>query len=278
MSTNDWDQSAGHYAAYASQKTLYRDSAKALVELAGIEPGMTVLDLACGSGVVTETILSRPYAKDVDVIAVDASAGMLARARSRITSPRVRFYQGAAEKLSEVVPTKVDRVLCNAAFWHFDKAAALSQIHDILKPAGKCLLSLPVQDFKFIGMERLYSENKLIWMVMEEKAIRGYLDTRPADTGLLRDFAIDKNEVSGYLSGCHLQLSAVERIAIQVTAMDYLDFLRIPIMARKSFLFRGLPDEEVRQILGVVENQLQWVEASVPPAIWNISILQSAGS
>ena len=270
--SHDWDGSAAQYAEFALTKNLYWESAEALVRLARIEPGMVILDLACGSGVVTETVLKH-VGDDVRIIAVDYSQEMLARAQSRINSRRVNFHQGQAENLATLVSGKVDRVLCNAAFWHFDKSEALAQISRILSPSGKCLISLPVQDFKSLEMSRLYTDNKVIWMIIEEKSLRGYPSARRADTTERRDHAAEKAEIMAHLPAHDLTIERTETIAINVTAQDYIDFLRIPIMAKKSFLFKGVPDDEILEILDIVEHQLAWTDAVAPPNVWNISIL-----
>jgi ubiquinone/menaquinone biosynthesis C-methylase UbiE len=68
-----WNRSAANYATFASHSAIYQDTAAALVGLAGIKAGMTVVDLACGSGVVTETILRQRGGKNVTIIATDFS-------------------------------------------------------------------------------------------------------------------------------------------------------------------------------------------------------------
>ncbi len=278
---DDWDNSAEKYAAFASRKALYLESAEAIIRSAEIERGMVILDLACGSGIVTETILRQPYGSDVEIVAVDYSPEMLNRARSRITSPNVQFHQGRAEELSKVVQAKFDRVLCNAAFWHFDKARAFSEICRILKPSGRCLIGIPTQDFKVIDMDEVYQENRVIWMIIEEKALRGYFNTTPPDVEsvyrLKTAIAEDKTEILEYMSDADISLKKIETLSIDAPQKDYIDFLRIPVMVRSSFLFKDVPYEETQQILDVVESQLEWVEVSAPSMIWQIFVLESNG-
>jgi ubiquinone/menaquinone biosynthesis C-methylase UbiE len=271
----DWDGSAREYAAFASQKGLYRQTAGAMVECARIEPGMVIIDLACGSGVVTRAILD--YGPpDIRIISVDFSSEMLACARSHISSPAVTFVQGRAEELSRIVTTRVDRVLCNAAFWHFDRVAVSAEISRVLKPSGKCLVGMPTQDFKVIDMNRNRQDNKAIWMIMEEKSLRGYISTGPRSQRELRRLnavAQDKNEVFEYLANGNLQLERIETVSADLAAKDFVEFLRIPVMAKNSFLFSGISFEESQQILDVVTNQLEWVDASMPSNTWQIFVL-----
>jgi ubiquinone/menaquinone biosynthesis C-methylase UbiE len=63
------------------------------VDLLGISPGDRVLELGCGTGQVTEAVL----AAGADVVAVDALAEMLDRARQR--APAAVFVHGDALQL-----------------------------------------------------------------------------------------------------------------------------------------------------------------------------------
>lgn len=272
--SDDWNHSANDYAAFAAEKNLYRDSAGAMVRLAGIEPGMTVVDLGCGSGIVTESILKEEGAEGVRIIAVDFSTEMLANARRRITSPNVHFHYERAEKLSHLLDEKVDRVLCNAAFWHFDKEKVYAEIGKVLKPNGKCFIGVPVQDFRIFDIYKVYDEHRVIWMILEEKALRGYVGIRPADIKERHSKGLDKGEVLGYLSNHKLKLDRVESVSIVLSPKDHIDFLRIPIMVKNSYFFKGVPEKEIQEILDVVENQLEWMSPPVPPITWQIYILE----
>jgi SAM-dependent methyltransferase len=63
--------------------------------------GRSWLDVGCGTGALTETILR--LADPRGIVGVDRSPDYLAYARSRVTSPRVRFEVGDAQSLP--VPT-----------------------------------------------------------------------------------------------------------------------------------------------------------------------------
>jgi ubiquinone/menaquinone biosynthesis C-methylase UbiE len=55
------------------------------------------LDVGCGTGALTETILAE--AAPAEVVGVDASEAFLAYARERVQDRRARFEQGDAERL-----------------------------------------------------------------------------------------------------------------------------------------------------------------------------------
>ena len=50
-------ETARRYKAFAEQTTMYQDLSRFMVTLANIEPGMTVLDLGCGTGITTQIAL-----------------------------------------------------------------------------------------------------------------------------------------------------------------------------------------------------------------------------
>ena len=72
----------------------------------------------------------------------------------------------------------------------------------------------------------------------------------------------------------NLKVTRREGIAIDCTPEEHIDFLRIPVMAKGSSLFAGVPDEQVREILDAVQNQLESMEVVAPPIPWEICVLE----
>jgi trans-aconitate 2-methyltransferase len=102
------------------------------LELAGDE---TVIDAGCGSGRVTEALLSRlPRGR---VIGVDGSASMIAAARERL-GPDVELL--VADLLELEVEEPADAILSTATFhWIGDHERLFSRLHDCLRPGGRLL-------------------------------------------------------------------------------------------------------------------------------------------
>lgn len=270
----EWDASAPEYESYSSGKRLYRESAGQLVRLAGIEPGMTVVDLACGTGIVTEAILQSLGGAPARVIGVDFSPEMLSFARRRIDSDEVEFYCRPAESFSGVVGGKVDRVVCNAAFWHFDTGRVLAEISKVLKPSGRCLLTLPADSSRDVNyFSQLYQKDKCIWMVIEEKELRGYLPGKAKTQEAKTKIQLNRDDILQDLPAHGLRLCGVETIKMSLPPRDFIDFLRIPIMTKCSFLFRGVPEEEAQDILSVVANELEWVSVPDSTVTWAVPII-----
>ena len=100
---------------FFSQRSMYQACPRWLIENCKIGVDSTVVDLGCGSGLVTRLLLDRfDHAPDFRVIAIDPSEWELNIARSRISDERVTFIQGRAQEALRIVQVDVDSVLlCN---------------------------------------------------------------------------------------------------------------------------------------------------------------------
>ena len=110
-----------------------------LVEQAGLEPGMSVLDLASGTGTLA-VIIKRKF-PDVDVVGVDGDPRILqiANAKSESANVKIEFDQGLATQLP-YADSSYDRVFSTLFFHHLgnsDKARAFAEIFRVLKPGGQ---------------------------------------------------------------------------------------------------------------------------------------------
>ncbi len=124
-----------------SEHAFYREVNERLLEKAGLERGWTVVDVACGSGAVTELILEQIQgAKDAVVIGLDMSSSALQDARDKLNGVRdtvVEFVQARAEHMSDAVKRAVDAVIfCNGIHYIEDKHALLAEVRKTLKPGG----------------------------------------------------------------------------------------------------------------------------------------------
>ncbi|WP_055590833.1 methyltransferase [Streptacidiphilus griseoplanus] len=105
--------------------------------LPGGGAGLRVLDLGCGTGASTAALLHVLPA--AEITAVDASAGMLARATAKRWSPRVAFVHAPAERLSDAgVHGPFDAVLAAYLFRNLaDPGAVLGTVRNLLTPGGR---------------------------------------------------------------------------------------------------------------------------------------------
>lgn len=95
----------------------------------------TVLDLACGDGVLIQRISTDGY-QNFDLIGVDMSMGELEAARKRLNSSKIQLLEAKAQSLP-LPSNSVNFVLCHMAFMLMDGIEnVVSEVHRVLKPGG----------------------------------------------------------------------------------------------------------------------------------------------
>ncbi|MEV8229114.1 class I SAM-dependent methyltransferase [Streptomyces sp. NPDC079167] len=102
--------------------------------------GRRVLDLGCGTGASTRALLrAAPYA---EITAVDASAGMLERAREKRWPSNVRFVHRSAEDLTTTDDDgSYDAVFAAYLFRNVaEPGAVLDAVRVLLRPGGRLLV------------------------------------------------------------------------------------------------------------------------------------------
>ena len=106
------------------------------LQRAGLTPGMQVVDVGMGTGLVATEILRITHEPD-KLVGVDPSPGMMAQAR---LPSGVRCLEGWAEKLP-LPDASADFLVMGYALRHIaDLAAAFAEFRRVLKPGGKLLV------------------------------------------------------------------------------------------------------------------------------------------
>jgi ubiquinone/menaquinone biosynthesis C-methylase UbiE len=124
-----WNRAAaGYETAFA---TASRQFVPALLDAAGVGPGLRVLDVCCGPGVVTAAAAERGAV----VGGLDFSVEMLDLARAR--HPTIAFEQGDAEALP-YPDAAFDAVVSNFGIHHVPRPIlALREAHRVLRRGGR---------------------------------------------------------------------------------------------------------------------------------------------
>jgi SAM-dependent methyltransferase len=104
-----------------------------LCDIAGVIAGQSVLDVACGTGIVARTAAER-VGPDGTVVGVDLNEAMLTVARR--LRPDLEWHQGDAAALP-FPDASFDTVVCQAAMMFFpDPEAALREMSRVAVPGG----------------------------------------------------------------------------------------------------------------------------------------------
>ena len=114
---------------------------KKLLELSKIKNGDDVLDLACGTGLVTKKLI-RKVGRNGQVFAIDSSESAIKIAKKWTgTSKNLHFVRADAEKVQ--FKTKFDAITCQYALFFFpDEQKVLKNMKNVLKKNGKITLAV----------------------------------------------------------------------------------------------------------------------------------------
>jgi ArsR family transcriptional regulator len=150
------------------RSALFGDTFLLWAVLGLIEPSLTVGDLGCGTGQLTETVA--PYVKRV--ISVDGSADMLEAARQRVGAARnVELRRGDLESLP-IDNGELDAAMLSLVL-HYSPAPAraLGEVNRVLKPRGRVL----VVDMLPHDRQEYQQQMGHVWLGFSEKQVTRFL-------------------------------------------------------------------------------------------------------
>ena len=116
---------------------VYGPGTRQVLLRAGIEPGMSVADFGCGTGMITQ-LLAELVGPAGEVTGVDYSGAQVDQARALLPSEftNVRFVEASATD-TNLPRESFDLVYCRFLFIHLtDPEAALREMRALLKPGG----------------------------------------------------------------------------------------------------------------------------------------------
>lgn len=108
-------------------------SRSAAAVIAGAKPGMRMLDIACGTGVMTAELLALGVS---EIVAIDFAEKMIERAKAKFENePKARFVAGDFLTYQD---EPFDAAIMYNAYPHFaDKPAVLRTAAGLLKPGAR---------------------------------------------------------------------------------------------------------------------------------------------
>lgn len=121
----------------------YKATLAKAIEAAAPRPGMQVLDVATGTGVIARQLVGLIGARG-KIIGVDDTEEMVERARlsaqSAGLSRRIEFRVAAAESLP-FDDESFDLVTCTLAFHRLEGQAFINEAYRVLKPGGRLVIA-----------------------------------------------------------------------------------------------------------------------------------------
>jgi trans-aconitate 2-methyltransferase len=244
VSPREWDAVA--YDRLAAPMTRW---GRAVVDRLDLRGDERVLDAGCGTGKVTTMLRER--LPNGEIVALDASAAMVARARERLGEDRVIYV---VADLQEPLPvdTPVDAVLSTATFhWIPDHDRLFGNLASVMRPGAQLVAQCG-------GSGNIASVEAALRDMGESfegrKHYAGPEDTRArleaagftdAETWLQEEpTSLDRSDLEPYLAtiilGDHVQGMGederrrfVHEVAIRLPA-GTIDYVRLNITARRA--------------------------------------------
>jgi len=200
-----WDNSAT-YEAYMGRWS--RPVAEAVLAWLGLPPGLTWLDVGCGTGALTQAILDA--ADPREILGVDPSADFLVAA-GRITDPRVRFEVGDAQALP--VANDAYDVVISGLVLHFvpDPLAAVREMTRAARPGGTVAAYVwdPAGERQF---------TRYLWRAATA------LDPTAAVQDPARQATLGRPELGSLFAGASLDAVTVQAVVAPIVFRDFDDF------------------------------------------------------
>lgn len=127
----NWDSPSGRRRAARRSEIFAREG--------GLHPGRRALEVGCGTGI----FLAAAATTGADIVALDLSADLLAKARARVSSAgNVRLSLGNAEQMP-FADASFDVAYGSSILHHLHLDDALAEIHRVLRPGGRIAFTEP---------------------------------------------------------------------------------------------------------------------------------------
>ena len=126
----------GRAAAWDTQRQPDEQTVNRILNAADIQPGDTVLDVACGTGVLFPYYLNRSVAR---ITGVDVSQSMIAEAKRKFSNPCIHFV--CADAQAECFAQHDKCVVFNALPHFANPELLIGSLRDALRPGGRLTIA-----------------------------------------------------------------------------------------------------------------------------------------
>lgn len=204
-----------------------------LLDRLELRHGESVIDIACGTGVVARLAAQRGHTGRL--VGIDLNSAMLATARTKSTG--IEWLEGSALELP-FDESSFDVVVCQLGLQFFpDRPLALKEMVRVLKPEGRAGLSV------FSAIERTPAAHALV------QALDKYLGAESSRTKRSEHLSCDAREVGDWAKQAGFDFVDVATVNKRFTFPSMLDYVRIQLSATPMARLLKEKDAEQRERL-----------------------------
>lgn len=182
-----------------------------MLATAGLEAGDSVLEIGCGTGQLTRQLAGR----DLEVIAIDLGAAMIAAANRSIPDPTVTFRVAAFEDFEPACSYQL--VVSATAFHWLDPDVAWAKVARLLNPTGWLAILTTGEKYD----EPLRSAVHQLWIDHSPEKIEWTPEPPWAEPLRQSQFFGDVVEMTHEK---HLWIPAQTVLGVECTRATYLDY------------------------------------------------------
>lgn len=127
---NDYDENS------QLQKTIANNFLAIVYQkFSALKPNSILLDIGCGNGKITRSLLNN--FPGITIVGIDSSADMIGFANEHYSNEKVSFYIDKAEELKTITEESIDAITSfSCLHWVKDQYSAFKKMYDALKPGG----------------------------------------------------------------------------------------------------------------------------------------------
>lgn len=259
-----WDDPLGAeiYAETIATGTLYPQLAEGVLDLAAPRAGQRLLDLACGTGLITE-MAAALVGPDGRIVGVDAAPAMAAVAR-RIVEPANAVFAACDVGRLPVADGSCDAVTCSAALWHFPGVrAALDEVARVLVAGGRFAFNVPAAQLEDLDDAPPAPLQLALTRVGLER-----FDRPPDAAGPV----LRRSELVSWSRGAGMEVVAEQVRDVRVAQRELADLLSIPALGARMY-----PEVDEQERDAWVAAALQRVDPAEQVTVrwWEVLLVRS---
>ncbi len=248
-----------------SEHAFYRMVNECLVDRAELKRGWTVVDVACGSGAVTELILEKIRgARDAMVIGVDMSATALRDARQKVAGVYdavIEFVQARAEDLSQSIKRAVDAVVfCNGIHYIEDKTGLVKEIYRTLRPGGIFAFNTGFFEGALPPETVAYYRR---WMMKAMRRLKSEYNLRPSRDKVESRKQLTPDQYRSLLEAEGFEVKTQEIVTSGITEQGWVDLSRF-----SDFIAGALPGVPLKTASDVLVTSLRETFDELKVSAW----------